>query len=168
MGYRSDWKIVFNTRKKTDHVVSTIQEYIKNNIGSPNNAESELAHYFRDMMGCISYRDESILELKDTSWKFYMWDEVNITLNEMFDENPDVDFATCRLGEDVDDNDYRFGDYTYVYINRSIGDVDYYPLPEVEDDQSQPVSAVGTCKCDLHQIMRGEGHDDGCPEKDRF
>jgi len=40
----------------------------------------------------------------------------------------------------------------------------YPPVWSYSDTKFNPVLA-GKCVCDLHQLMRGDGHDTSCPEK---
>lgn len=58
MGYRSDWKLVFNTFHKAKHVKSMLEDYVVNN---PDTEESKLLG--KMLSTAILFEDDCILEL---------------------------------------------------------------------------------------------------------
>lgn len=56
---------------------------------------------------------------------------------------------------DLDDEDFRNEFYKWNYHNFEL----------LQDDPEEMTEASqAKCECDMHQLMRGEGHDPGCPD----
>lgn len=157
MGYRSDWKIVFNTYKKTDHVLNCLKDFVV------NNSHHEAASLLEEMLAeAIQYQDKNELHLGDEGWKLYSWECALGVIGDLFDDDPEVDFASVRLGEEHDDNDVRCGDDTYLYIYRGIGDVDVSPVDQfVPQEKIKLTKETCDCPCTIHGII----HTENCPEK---
>lgn len=157
MGYRSDWRIIFNTCGKQQHVWDTLQQYVASHT-------TDAAELLREMLSsAICHQDEDVLELADGSWKLQGWDDLTGILVNLFDGDNEIDIAWCRLGEDFDDTEVRHGGYTQIYVERSMN-ANWDPVPKTRMAGTS-VHTLAVCQCDLHQIMRGDGHDEGCPER---
>lgn len=162
MGYRSDWRIVFNTRHKAQHVEQTLKDYV---ALSP---DTETKSLLVEMLNVVVSRTENTLVMEDSGWKLWGWDELLNTFENMFGDDPEIDIASIRLGEDPADNDIRYGDYTHIYICRAIDDTYLDDVPASPGDHGACVIAPPDstlCACPLDQLMRGDGHNTGCGEQ---
>jgi len=165
MGYRSDWTIVFNTCGKAKAVKATLEQYIKAN---PPASESVLMAEM--LQSAILDENDDVLELADSWWKLGAWDSLICTLNTLFGNDEEIDIGWARIGEDESDIESCSGSFTNVFVSRNI-ECDVSPVPPAinksTDDElhnAQP-AAQDVCKCDLYQLMAGNGHDPGCSGK---
>jgi len=157
MGYRSDWRIAFNTHHKAKHVKDMLGDFVTNN---PSHYVSPLLEEMLQL--AISHEDDSLFVLEETGWKLVYWDELVSVLHDMFDDDPEVDFASIRLGEDCDDNEINHGNHTYVYMCRDMSDTDFDPVPAVlVVKQRAPGKKVCDCPMSIHGIL----HTDDCQDK---
>ena len=91
-------------------------------------------------------RDEKYNDMRDSMWD---WDTQSLIesafshMEQSFDNLSDKDF---------DDEYYEW--FSYMFESE-----------DFDDDEKPKIIILDECKCDLHQLMRGEGHDDNCPEK---
>lgn len=161
MGYRSDFALIINTHDKADEVWDKLEDYV-NDPGR----EQETRSLLEEMMihACVDKTD-SVIEFRDSGWKLWRWDDLLMELEDMFGEDPEIDIASIRLGEECDDNDIRHGNYTYVYMMRDI-DIDRCdvpPAPKTMDDEKTPVIPKVICQCPM--TWMGIAHTESCPER---
>lgn len=157
MGYCNDWRIAFNTHHKTKHVKNMLSDFVT------NNQSHCVVPLLEEMLQlAISFEDDSLFVLEETCWKLDYWNELISVLHDMFDDDPEVDFASIRLGEDCNDNEIGYGDYTYVNVYRDMSDTDFHPVPAVPTvEQQVPVKEVCDCPMSIHGVL----HTDDCPDK---
>ena len=165
MGYRSDWRIVFNTRNKAQVVWDTLHDYVVN-----NDQQDPVVSLLSEIMDDADYQnqDANLLEYSGDFWKMHAWDELIHELECMFEHDPEIDFAAIRLGEDHNDNEIRYGSHTRIYMVRSIGDADMADVPEAATKPiAQEAPEPAKCRCSINDIML-RGHDADCPERSQF
>ena len=145
MGYRSDWTIVINSPGRGKYIRQRIDEL----IAQQTNCLLEEMYNKPD----TRFGDENFIEIGGVGWKVYDWDQVVADLHGLFSGDDDIDMAWARIGEDPNDTELHEAGSINLHIQRIISDVSVAPM------------TAKKCRCDLHQIMRGGGHDAGCPEK---
>lgn len=127
MGYRSDWRIVFNTPGRAAEVMAWLEKEAK-----AGQSYSDLLQEMLDY--AVSVQTADVIELEGTCWKVYDWDELTCAFHTKWDDDEEIDFAYIRLGEDLGDADLCNGDYTYLCACHSIGDTDCNAVPRVKKE----------------------------------
>lgn len=140
MGYRSEWKLVFNTAGRAKEVKQWFENEAKGGTPIANLMQEMLDH-------ALQHEDDNVLEFGDDGWKLYDWDGVISTCWEKWGDNEEVDYAYARLGEDYDDNDIQCGEFTYIGISRVLTDSDCYTVPKVEQEEMGEVKQLPALKC---------------------
>ena len=128
MGYRSEWKLAISatTNTKLLEFIQWMSDYEKDASKSVSAADCMRWILFNEVD-----RSNTTVEFEDQSTKCsFDWDSVISDIIDRADNDEELDSAYARIGEECDDNDVRQGDYTYVYINRSISDIGYCDIPE--------------------------------------
>jgi len=137
MGYRSEWKLAIAaaTKQKLNEMLKWMLDYSTN-----GNIDEESRDIMEFILGYEVARSDECVEFEESSTKCYSpWDSVLQDIFEKCEEDPELDVAYARLGEEQDDNEIRQGDWTYVYIERRISDIDYGGVPEYKEE---PVEAI--------------------------
>jgi hypothetical protein len=154
MGYRSDWKIIFNTCGKAQQVCDTLHQYVSAHTSDASGLLGEM------LKSAVDQIDDDLLVLGDNGWKLYAWDDLTHIITTLFADDPEIDIGWIRLGEDSDDNESQSSKFTRMYFSRSI---DYdYDTPS--DRTTSDITVPSVCQCDINQLYRGDGHDQGCPD----
>jgi len=134
MGYRSDWKLVFNTAGKADEVMRwLIQE-----ASSGSNYASMVEEMIKI---AVVHQDDDIIEFADSSWKLWGWNDFMCAIENKWGTDDEVDFAWATIGENADDVETCPGEWTYVYIERYISYTDLSPVPKLERKGSMETEA---------------------------
>lgn len=90
-------------------------------------------------------RDDILREMKEAVWE---WDIATL-----------VDAAFGPIEESMMDlSDSELNDEYYEWFSYRFED-------EKFDDDKEEVLELKPCSCDIHQLMRGEGHNVGCSER---
>ncbi len=143
MGYRSDWKLVFNTAGRANEVMLWLKREAQMGSGHARLVE-EILNY------AVQHQDADVIELSETSWKLWDWDQFIIAINDRWGDDEEVDYAWVTIGEDYDDIEICNGDWTYIYIERYIGDTNLDPVPKAErkdlEAEAQPRPPL-KCTC---------------------
>ena len=154
MGYRSDWKLAINaaTNEKLIKTIQWMEDYSKDT--SINEDCREIMEF---ILSCEEARGDTYVEFYETYTKCYNpWDSVIQDIFDHAEEDEELDAAYARFGEESDDNDVRNGSWTYVYIERSLSDVDYCDIPEQKQED------VGILKQDLLGVPKPIEEKCGC------
>lgn len=160
MGYRSDIQLVINTSsaEKAQEVADAL--YLYGHGGNPGSSLMlEMLNKARQ------FYNAEVIHLEAQSWKVPEWDSMITDILVILGEDPEVDVAWVRIGEETTDLDMCAGDYTWPSITRMLDAPCMVDVPRQDSPLVPTVPVQTKCQCDMHQLMRGEGHDLGCPER---
>ena len=142
MGYRTDWKLIFNTAGKADEVMQWFKDF------AAQYSSTQCGQLMQEMLDyAVLHQDSDVIEFAETSWKLYSWDDVICAIREKWDDDEEVDFAYATIGEECDDVDYCSGEWTYAYIERYIGDFDLSPVPKIQQNMEAEAKPKPPLKC---------------------
>ena len=139
MGYRSDWRLVFNTAGRANEVLGWLK-------AEATNTQNGCHDFIEEMLGVLAHSDDDVVIFEDEYWKLYDWDVLTSLIEEKWGDDDEVDFAWAVVGEEYDDIQVRSGDYTYISISRVIDDNDIGKVPK-KDVQAQVAVAPPPLKC---------------------
>jgi len=92
-------------------------------------------------------REDKLRDMRDSMWD---WDTESL-----------IESAFSHIEESMDGlGDKDFDDEYYEWFSYK-----FESDPDFDDDEEPELQILDKCECDLHQLMRGEGHDNNCPEK---